>query len=572
MQMDSSTSDAGITLATRTGFWLGLAAFVALLLVPPPKSMLDAARVRFADQLSADIAVILRDRGIEPIDPGPLEYAQAANQAIEHRARIMMNTAAVTALVACWWISVAIPIPATSLLPLVLFPVVGVMPVSNAAIPYADSNVFLFMGGFIIALGVQRWGLHRRIALHIVRVIGTGRATIVLGFMLASAVLSMWISNTATTMMMLPIGLAVISALGELDEQDSPRQRENFATAIMLGIAYAASVGGVATPIGTPPNISFRGQLVQLFPGAPEISFGQWMLLFVPLLVVFLPIVWLLLTRVTARLSPRPLAAGRQVVRQHLASLGPMRRPEIIMLIVFAATALLWMTRKIPIGETDYGWAALLERVSSSADGGPPRFRAALINDATVALGMALLLFTVSAGRDDAGRRRRLMNWHTAVQLPWGILLLFGGGFAIAEAFRASGLSAWLGEVFANLGITSPLLLVIGTCLLLTFLTEITSNTATTQVMLPIVANVSVELGINPLLLMLPATISASCAFMLPVATPPNAIVFGSGQVTMGRMVRTGILLNLIGVVLVTLLIYFLARPLLGLEFGALPA
>ena len=311
MQMDSSTSDAGITLATRTGFWLGLAAFVALLLVPPPKSMLDAARVRFADQLSADIAVILRDRGIEPIDPGSLEYAQAANQAIEHRARIMMNTAAVTALVACWWISVAIPIPATSLLPLVLFPVVGVMPVSNAAIPYADSNVFLFMGGFIIALGVQRWGLHRRIALHIVRVIGTGRATIVLGFMLASAVLSMWISNTATTMMMLPIGLAVISALGELDEQDSPRQRENFATAIMLGIAYAASVGGVATPIGTPPNISFRGQLVQLFPGAPEISFGQWMLLFVPLLVVFLPIVWLLLTRVTARLSPRPLAAGR---------------------------------------------------------------------------------------------------------------------------------------------------------------------------------------------------------------------------------------------------------------------
>lgn len=567
----------------RLGFWLGLAAFVTLLVIPPPASMHKAARAHFGsqppadarqeftDQLSADVATILTAQQIEDAEPGSVAYQQAEAQAVAGRARIMMGAAATTALVACWWIFVAIPIPATSLLPLVLFPAVGVMSVRGAAIPYANSNVFLFMGGFIIALGIQRWGLHRRIALHIVRIIGTGRATIVLGFMLASAVLSMWISNTATTMMMLPIGLAVIGALSELEKQEPHQRRENFAAAIMLGIAYAASVGGVATPIGTPPNISFHGQLAQLFPNAPEISFGQWMLVFVPLVVVFLPVVWLLLTRVTCRVSTRPLTAGRQIVRKHVSQLGPMRGPEIAMLVIFAATALLWMTRKIPVGEADYGWAAMLERLLSPDDGGLHRFRASFINDATVAVGMAVLLFAIPAGRDGSGRRQRLMNWETAVRLPWGILLLFGGGFSLAAALQASGLSAWLGEVFAGLGITSPPLLVMGTCLLLTFLTEITSNTATTEVMLPIVANASIAMGTNPLLLMLPATISASCAFMLPVATPPNAIVFGSGQVSMGRMVRTGIILNLIGVVLITLVIYFVARPLLGIRLDALP-
>jgi sodium-dependent dicarboxylate transporter 2/3/5 len=483
----------------------------------------------------------------------------------------MMATAAVTALVACWWISVAIPIPVTSLLPLVLFPFVGVMSVKDAAIPYANSNVFLFMGGFIIALGIQRWGLHRRIALHIVQVVGTGRATLVLGFMLASAFLSMWISNTATTMMMLPIGLAVIAAISELEEHESDRLKDNFAAAIMLGIAYAASVGGVATPIGTPPNISFRGQLAQLFPDAPEISFGEWMVTFVPLVAVFIPIVWLVLIRVTCRLSARPLAAGRQVAREHLARLGPMRGPEIAMLVVFAATALLWMTRKIPVAGVDYGWAATLEGLLSPDDGGLHRFRAVFINDATVAVGMAILLFMIPAGRDEAGRKQRLMNWQTAERLPWGIILLFGGGFSLAAALQASGLSAWLGQVFAGLGITSPPLLVVSTSTLLTFLTEITSNTATTEVMLPIVANASIAMGTNPLLLMLPATISASCAFMLPVATPPNAIVFGSGRVSMSRMVRTGIILNLIGVVLIAALIYLWAIPWLGIRLDTLP-
>ena len=449
--------------------------------------------------------------------------------------------AAVTALVACWWITVAVPIPVTSLLPLLLFPIVGVLPIKQVAIPYADANVFLFMGGFIIALGIERWGLHRRIALHIVRVIGTGRRTIVLGFMLASAFLSMWISNTATTMMMLPIGLAVIGALSEFSGQTNPKARANFATALMLGIAYAASVGGVATPIGTPPNISFRGQLARLYPAAPEISFGQWLLLFLPLVCVFLPVVWLVLVRVTCPVGGGRFSTGRDVVRKQLARLGPLRGPEVSMLLVFAATALLWMTRSIPIGQdVNYGWAALLETWLASADGAPYRFHAGFINDATVALGMAILLFILPAGRDEAGRRRNLMNWETALRLPWGILLLFGGGFAVAAGLRGSGLSLWCGQVFAGLDIDNPLLLVPATCLLMTFLTEITSNTATTEVMLPILAQVGRALGSNPLLLMIPATISASCAFMLPVATPPNAIVFGSGKVEMGRMVRTG--------------------------------
>ena len=571
MQADTPSISGKSPRAARFGFWLGLASFVVVLLLPPPASMHAAARAKFARQLPVDVAAILEAQGIVEVDPETDTYRQAEQQAVRNRARIMLSTAAVTLLVACWWITVAIPIPATSLLPLVLFPAVGVMSVRNAAIPYANSNVFLFMGGFIIALGIQRWGLHRRIALHIVNLIGTGRSTIVLGFMLASAVLSMWISNTAATMMMLPIGLAVIGALSELEEQEPHAQRENFAAAIMLGIAYSASVGGVATPIGTPPNISFRGQLAQLFPDAPEISFGHWMLMFLPLVAVFLPLVWLLLTRVTCRVSRRPLTAGREIVRRHLAKLGPMRGPEIAMLMIFAATALLWMARKIPISGTDYGWAAMLERLLSPDDGGLHRFRARFVSDATVAVGMAVLLFTIPAGRDEFGRRQRLMNWETAVQLPWGILLLFGGGFSLAAALQASGLSAWLGEVFAGLGITSPPLLVMGTCLMMTFLTEITSNTATTEVMLPIVANASIAMGANPLLLMLPATISASCAFMLPVATPPNAIVFGSGKVSMGRMVRTGIILNLIGVVLVTLLIYFVTRPLLGIRIDALP-
>jgi sodium-dependent dicarboxylate transporter 2/3/5 len=500
-------------------------------------------------------------------------YNAAKAKAVRARAHLMMGAAAVAVLTACWWITVAIPIPVTSLVPLVLFPLVGVLPIRAASAPYADPNVFLFMGGFMIALAIERWGLHRRIALHIVRIIGTSQATIVLGFMIASAVLSMWISNTATAMMMLPIGMAVIAALPELTKQQAgERGGTNFATALMLGIAYAASIGGIATPIGTPPNISFRGQFARLYPDAPEIGFGVWLLLFVPLVLVFLPLTWLVLTRLTCPVSRGRASEGRAVVREQLKKLGPMQRPEVAVLIVFVATALLWMTRSIPLGQhVNVGWAALLHTWLTPADGTIGRFRAGYINDATVALGMAVLLFAIPAGRDTAGKRQMLMNWETVQRMPWGILLLFGGGFALAAGLRSSGLSLWCGQAFAGLGLESPLLLILGVCLMMTFLTEITSNTATTEVMLPIVASVAGVMGCNPLLLMVPATISASCAFMLPVATPPNAIVFGSGRVAMGHMVRTGIILNLIGVVLITAVVYWLVQPVLGIEAGVLP-
>ena len=555
----------------RVGFWLGLALFVALLAMPTPASMRLAARETFAEGLGSDITELLARSGQPDAPADSAAYRAAAEQAIEARARVMLAAAAVTALVACWWITVAVPIPITSLLPLALFPLVGVLPIRQASAPYADPNVFLLMGGFIIALGIERWNLHRRVALHIVRLVGTSPARIVFGFMLAAAFLSMWISNTATTLMLLPIGLAIISAIGELSEGSAPRHGE-FSAALMMGIAYAANIGGTATPIGTPPNLAFRGIFAQLYPEAPEIGFGQWVVIYVPTVLVFLPLMWLVLTRVTCRVDRSPLPVAREVIREDLRRLGPMRWPERAILVVFLVTALLWMTRSIPIGQVNYGWAALVERLLAPESGLPGQFRAGYIHDATVALLMAVLLFAIPAGRDGStGRREYLMDWETARRLPWGILLLFGGGFSIAVGFRDSGLSYWCGTVFTQVGLASPLLLVAATCLLMTFLTEVTSNTATTQVMLPILSRVSSSMGVNPLMLMLPATVSASCAFMLPVATPPNAIVFGSGHIAMGRMVRTGIILNLVGVALITATFYLVARPILGVELGVLP-
>lgn len=573
MRADKSAISGRREWVSRFGFWLGLGLFATLLLVPPPASMHVAARERFANELPADVAAILKHAGVATVNPDSPAYAEAEERAVAARARIMMGAAAMTALVGCWWIFVAIPIPATSLLPMLLLPVLGVVPIRAAAAPYADPYVFLLVGGMIIALGIERWGLHRRIALHTVRVIGTGRATIVLGFMVASAVLSMWIANTASTLMLLPIALAVVSALSELGDESNEKSQANFAAALMLGIAYSANVGGIGTPIGTPPNLVFKGQIARLFPDAPEISFGFWMLLFIPLIVVFVPVMWLIVTRVTCRFDSGGFHAGRAVIRAEIAKLGRLRGPETAMLVIFAVTALLWMTRSIPVGEdANYGWAWLVESWLSADDGAPHRLQAGYIHDTSVALTMAMLTFIIPAGRDGSGRRQFLMNWETAQRLPWGILLLFGGGFAIAAGFQASGLSLWCGRAFAGLPITNPLVLTLGTCLMITFLTEITSNTATTQVMLPILARVSAAVGIHPYLMMLPATASASCAFMLPVATPPNAIVFGSGKVSMGQMVRTGIILNLIGVVLVTLVIYLVAKPLLGIELDTLPA
>ena len=479
--------------------------------------------------------------------------------------RLARSTLAAAVLMASWWITVAIPIPATSLLPLVLFPVLGVLTSKETAINYASEIIFLFMGGFILALGIQRWGLHRRIALHIVRVFGTNPSSMILGFMVATAFLSMWISNTATSLMMLPIALAVVASLREIDGD----RMKGFAPALLLGIAYSASIGGLATPIGTPPNISFLRISEILFPASPTISFGSWFLAILPLVLVFLPIAWVVLVRYFGhRVRGGSMSAGGEVIAEEIRALGKMSGAERRMLWIFTVTALLWITR----GDLDLGvfripgWASLVEAWL------PGRFSAGYLHDATVAMGMALLTFVVPGDRDKDGNRPALMNWETAVQLPWGILLLFGGGFALALAFKESGLAEFFAASFArHVEGLPPILLVVATCLLVTFLTEMTSNTATTEVLLPILAGTATAMGVHPFLLMLPATLSASCAFMLPIATPPNAIVFSSGEVDIREMVRAGLLLNLVGVVVIATLFFLVSSRLLGLDLSTLP-
>jgi sodium-dependent dicarboxylate transporter 2/3/5 len=485
--------------------------------------------------------------------------------ALSEMPRVARATLATAVLMASWWITVAIPIPATSLLPLVLFPVFGVLTSKQTAVNYASEIIFLFMGGFILALGIQRWGLHRRIALHIVQIFGTNPSRMVLGFMVATAFLSMWISNTATSLMMLPIALAVVASLREVDGD----RVKGFAPALLLGIAYSASIGGLATPIGTPPNISFLRISEILFPEAPTISFGSWFFAILPVVIVLLPIAWILLVRLFGYRAPSgSSSSGPGVIAEEIRALGTMSGAERRMLWIFVITALLWITR----GDLDLGtfripgWASLVEAWL------PGRFAAGHLHDATVAMGMALLTFLIPGERQPDGRRPALMDWDTAVQLPWGILLLFGGGFALALAFKESGLAEYFAASFARqVGGLPPFFLVIATCLLLTFLTEVTSNTATTEVLLPILAGTATAMGVHPLLLMLPATLSASCAFMLPIATPPNAIVFASGEVEIRDMVRAGLLLNLIGVVVIATLFFLVSSRLLGLDLSTIP-
>jgi sodium-dependent dicarboxylate transporter 2/3/5 len=462
--------------------------------------------------------------------------------------------AAVAVWMAVWWMTEAVPLPVTALLPVVLLPLLGIMSGKQVAPLYVNSIIFLFLGGFMVALAMERWGLHSRIALRIILLIGGGPHRLVLGFMLAAAFLSMWISNTATTMMMVPIAMAVIGRLGE---GLSPRDSSRFAMALLLGTAYGATLGGLATLVGTPPNALFVNQLAQLFPQAPAISFAQWFSFALPLSMVFLLTTWLVLGSFF-RLGRLPLTIERQVFRDEHARLGPMSRAEKIVLIDFVGLALLWLTRQgIQAGSVSLpGWSQLLPAGS-------------LIDDGTVAIAMALLLFLAPTGRLP---QERVMDWPTTRNLPWGIVLLFGGGFALAQGFIASGLSVWLGERLAGLSGLSPLLIVLSVCLLITFLTELTSNTATAQMALPILAAVAVAMRVNPLLLMVPATLSASCAFMLPVATPPNAIIFGTQQVRSATMARVGFLLNLIGAVFITICVYLLGGLLLGENLSGFPA
>jgi sodium-dependent dicarboxylate transporter 2/3/5 len=470
---------------------------------------------------------------------------------------MVTRCAAVAIWMATWWITEAIPIAATALLPVALFPLLGVMSGKATAATYFNNIILLFIGGFIIALAMERWELHRRIALRIILLIGISPHRIILGFMAATFFLSMWISNTATTMMMVPMAMAIIV---KMKENFGAGKVHRIAVGLLIAVAYAASIGGTATLIGTPPNLAFAKILTITYPDAPDISFTKWMIFALPLAVVFLIITWLLLSRVFVGKS-EGLATDSGIFREELARLGPIRYEEKIVLAAFALVAFLWLFRQnIRLGEFVIpGWSDLFPE---------PGY----IDDGTVAIVVALLLFLIPSRRREGGRRARLMDWKTATRLHWGIVILFGGGFALAAGFEQSGLAAYLGDQLAGLKQLPPLLIVVAVCTMLTFLTEVTSNTATTQIFLPILAALAAAITVNPLLLMIPATLSASCAFMLPVATPPNAIVFGTGEVRIQDMVRVGIFMNLIGIILITATIYLLGVKVFGIDLSAMPA
>ncbi|MCX2970253.1 MULTISPECIES: SLC13 family permease, partial [Streptomyces] len=440
------------------------------------------------------------------------------------------SVAAVATLMAVWWMTEAIPLAATALAPLVLMPLLGVAPVGDVAAPYASATIFLFMGGFIIALAMTRWNLHTRFALGTVLLVGTSPVRMIGGFMLATGLLSMWISNTATAVMMLPIGVAVLGLVAQLRDG---RQDPNFATALMLGIAYAASIGSLGTVIGTPPNAFLQSHLKAEY--GIDISFFQWMLFGVPVAAVFLVLAWLVLTRVVFKPKITEIAGAREMIEERKRALGRMDRPQWTVLAVFAGAAASWVL--VGVLKPHVTWVA--EHTS----------------DAGVAMLAALLLFTLPAER---GGGRRVLAWEDTRDLPWGILLLFGGGLSLSGQFGAdaSGLGPWIGDQVGGLDALPVLLLVLVIAVVILLLTELTSNTATTATFVPIMAAVAVGLDQDVMLLALPVALAATCAFMLPVATPPNAVVFSSGHVTIGQMIRGGVLLNATAVILVTLAVY----------------
>lgn len=465
------------------------------------------------------------------------------------------RTAAVGLLMAIFWITEIIPLAATALLPVVLFPLLGIMDGKVVSATYFNHVIFLFIGGFLVALAMQRWNLHKRIALRILMLTGAKPGSILMGFMLATAFISMWMSNTATAMMMIPILLSVIQKLEETVES---KVMSKFSTGLLLGIAYSASIGGIATLVGTPPNLSFVRIFQIMFPTAPEVTFNLWFLFAFPMTVCIFIFAWFYLF---FKFGPRKgqwVPLNKDMFHEHYHAMGPMKFEEKIILADFMILALLWLTRssldlggfKIP------GWAELFPS---------PEY----VNDGTVAILMASILFFIPSKSE---KKERVMTWETAGKIPWHIVLLFGGGFALASAFVSSGLSQWFGEQLKWLSDLHPILIILMICLLVAFLTELTSNTATAEMVLPILAGLSVSININPLFLMLPATISASMAFMMPVATPPNAIIFGTNKLTIAQMAKTGLVINLVAAVIITLFTYFYTGMVFNHSDLSLPA
>jgi len=485
----------------RIGLFAGLAAFALLLVLPPPSGLA----------------------------PGG------------------WHTAAMASLMAIWWLSEAIPIAATSLVPLVVLPLVGGGSIGEAAAPYANPIIFLFMGGFLIALAMERWQLHRRIALLVLSRVGSRPAAIIGGFMAATAALSMWVSNSAVALLMMPIGLSVVglvesaragAGVAEGDSAGSgdgaSRPRPGFAVALMLAIAYSANIGGMGTLVGTPPNAFLAGFLAETH--GIEVGFAEWMAIGLPLVLVSLPLVFLILTRLIARLEPGSVPGAHELIESEMKELGRISRPEVRVAAVFVLAAVFWIFRP------------LFARVVPG------------LSDAGIAIGCGLLLFLVPSGRARGG----LLDWETAERLPWGVLILFGGGLSLATAIDRTGLNVWLGGAAAGLSDWPPVLFILLVTALVVMLTELTSNTATAAAFLPVLGAAAVQVGWDPRLLAVPAALAASCAFMLPIATPPNAVVYGSGRVSIPEMARAGLWVNLV----MTLLITALTVLLLPIAFG----
>jgi len=455
--------------------------------------------------------------------------------------------AGIAAWMATWWMTEAIPVYATALLPLAAFPLTGAASIKTVAASYGHPLIYLFLGGFILALALEKCGLHRRFALHVLQAVGTRPTRIVGAFMAISALVSMWVTNTATTIMLLPVALSIIGLVGDAGQHldsgaDSPTSSP-FSLCLLLGIAYAASIGGIGTIIGTAPNVFLVSYAQELM--GREISFVRWMMFGVPLVVVFVPIVWWLLTRRIYPVVREEIPGVDRLLSEMAGDLGRMSRAEKLTLIIFLLTATAWVCRPL-LNRLTIGGNAPLEGLTDSG----------------VAVTAALLLFVTPV---DATRGRFLMDWDTAIKLPWGLLILFGGGLSLASTLDATGFSEFLGNRATVLASLPTVLIVTVVSAMMIFLTELTSNTATTATLVPILYAVAIGIGVDPYLLIVPACIAASCAFMLPVATPPNAIVFGSGLVSVPQMSRAGFWLNIIAIALIPLLTFAVAMPVLGL-------
>lgn len=448
------------------------------------------------------------------------------------------RTAAVTALMAIWWISEAIPIYATALVPIILFPFLGISDIGGATTPYANPIIYLFLGGFFLAIAMERWQLHRRIALSIVLRSGVKSTSIIFGFMLASALLSMFVSNTATAIMMLPIAISIL----DLTKDATEYERRNFQIVLILGIAYGCNIGGMGTLIGSPPNALLAGFFMENY--GFEVSFLDWMIVGVPVVFLSLPLVFLLLTRFLYPIHLPELKGGKAFIQGELTAMGRVTAQETMVGMVFFITASLWIIRPF---------------ISEWIPG---------LSDAGIAIGSAVVLFLLPS-LDES--QRSLLSWNDTKRMPWGVLILFGGGLSMASAISGSGLAQWIGQNLTVLGQWPTVVLIIGVVSLMIFLTELTSNTASTAAFLPIIASLALGLGENPLLLAMAVTLAASCAFMLPVATPPNAIVYGTERITIPQMAKAGLWVNLLFIGLITLVAYVVVMWWFGIELGVVP-